>query len=273
MDWIIGAVGACLVAGAAYAKRSLSASGAIAAVLMGTIYYGAGDLFWFGLLLLFFITSSVLSKVKQAEKRQAEQMYEKTGRRDAMQVLANGGIGMILCLGNYFWPSPIWFGTFVGVMATVTADTWATEWGSLSRKPPRSITTWKPLPAGTSGGVSLRGSAAAVVGAGMIGTAGAVLLYWTGAGPHWPLWAWIPAGALGGTFGAFVDSYLGATVQVMYRCQVCGKSVESRVHCGQPTVRYRGWPFMNNDWVNLLSSAAGGGLALGIMILAGRWFG
>ncbi len=273
MDWIIGAVGACLVAGAAYAKRSLSASGAIAAVVMGTIYYGAGDLFWFGLLLLFFITSSVLSKVKQAEKRQAEQMYEKTGRRDAVQVLANGGIGMLLCLGNYFWPSSLWFGLFVGVMATVTADTWATEWVSLSRKPPRSIVTGKVLAAGTSGGVSLRGSLAAVVGAGMIGTAAAVLLLWMDNGPDWPLWAWVVAGGLGGTFGAFVDSYLGATVQVMYRCPSCGKSVESRVHCGTNTVRYRGWTFMNNDAVNLLSSAAGGALALAVMVLAGRWFG
>lgn len=273
MDWIIGAAGACLVAGAAYAKRSLSASGAIAAVVMGTIYYGAGNLFWFGLLLLFFVTSSVLSKVKQAEKRQAEQMYEKSGRRDMMQVLANGGIGMLLCLGNYFWPSSIWFGLFVGVMATVTADTWATEWGSLSRTPPRSIVTGKVLEAGTSGGVSLRGSLAAVVGAGMIGTAAAVLLISTDSAPDWPLWAWIPAGALGGTFGAFVDSYLGATVQVMYRCPSCGKSVESRTHCGHDTVRYRGWALMNNDAVNLLSSAAGGALALAVMILAERWFG
>ncbi|WP_172252471.1 DUF92 domain-containing protein [Saccharibacillus deserti] len=273
MDWIIGAAGACLVAGAAYAKRSLSASGAIAALIMGTVYYGAGDLFWFGLLLLFFVTSSALSKVKQAEKRQAEQMYEKSGRRDAVQVLANGGIGMLLCLANYIWPAPVWFGLFVGVMATVTADTWATEWGSLSRRPPRSIVTGKPLPAGTSGGVSLRGSLAAIVGAGMIGTAGSVLLLWMDNGPDWPLWAWIPAGAIAGTFGAFVDSYLGATVQVMYRCPSCGKSVESRIHCGTSTVRYRGWPLMNNDAVNLLSSAAGGALALAVMILAGRWFG
>ncbi|MDO3408975.1 DUF92 domain-containing protein [Saccharibacillus sp. CPCC 101409] len=273
MDWIIGAIGACLVAGAAYAKRSLSGSGAIAAIVMGTIYYGAGDLFWFGLLLLFFVTSSVLSRVKQAEKRQAEQMYEKSGRRDAMQVFANGGIGMALCLCNYWLPSPVWFGLFVGVMATVTADTWATEWGSLSRKPPRSVVTWKPLPAGTSGGVSLRGTAASAVGAGMIGAAAAVLLGWTGTGPDIPLWQWIPAGLVGGTLGALTDSYLGATVQVMYRCPSCGKLVETRQHCGTPTVRERGLSVMNNDAVNLMSSVCGGALALGMLTLAGRWFG
>lgn len=53
MDWIIGAVCALIVAGAAYAKKSLTLSGCLAAVIMGTIYYGAGNLFWFGTLLLF----------------------------------------------------------------------------------------------------------------------------------------------------------------------------------------------------------------------------
>lgn len=53
MDWLIGAVCAAMVSAAAYRRRSLSESGAAAAILMGTIYYGAGNLFWFGTLLLF----------------------------------------------------------------------------------------------------------------------------------------------------------------------------------------------------------------------------
>lgn len=55
MDWIIGAVCASMVAGAAYAKKSLTLSGCLAAIMMGTIYYGAGNLFWFGTLLLFLL--------------------------------------------------------------------------------------------------------------------------------------------------------------------------------------------------------------------------
>lgn len=90
MDWIIGAVCAFIVAGAAYAKKSLTLSGCLAAVLMGTIYYGAGNLFWFGTLLLFFITSTLLSKYRKERKQELEKSYAKTGNRDAGQVFANG---------------------------------------------------------------------------------------------------------------------------------------------------------------------------------------
>ena len=59
----------------------------------------------------------------------------------------------------------------------------------------------------------------------------------------------------GGLVGAFADSYLGATLQVMYRRRVCGKSVEVSHHCGEDTVRARAW--MSNDAVNLVSSLLG----------------
>ncbi|MGG6314578.1 DUF92 domain-containing protein, partial [Paenibacillus macerans] len=63
-------------------------------------------------------------------------------------------------------------------------------------------------------------------------------------------------------------SLLGATLQGMQRCTVCGKEVEVAAHCGRDTVPLRGLGWMNNDMVNLLSSLASGLLAWGIgMIL------
>lgn len=78
MQWVIGALGALIVAGAAYWKQSLSLSGMIAAVVMGTIYFGAGNAFWFGILLIFFITSSLLSKLHHDNKAELELTYAKT---------------------------------------------------------------------------------------------------------------------------------------------------------------------------------------------------
>lgn len=72
MDWLIGAAGALIVAGAAYRKRSLSESGAAAAILMGTIYYGAGNVFWFGTLLLFHNVYTSLPVRETAEGRLGE---------------------------------------------------------------------------------------------------------------------------------------------------------------------------------------------------------
>ncbi|WP_442789539.1 DUF92 domain-containing protein [Paenibacillus sp. CAA11] len=268
MSWLFGAAGAILVAGAAYWKKSLSLSGALAAVMMGTIYYGAGNLFWFGLLLLFFVTSTLLSKWRGDRKEELEKSYAKSSTRDAGQVFANGGVGMLACLGCWIWPSELWAYGFVGVMATVTADTWATEWGGLSRRPPRSVLTWRPLPPGTSGGVSLLGTAAAAAGGLLIGGAGWLLGTWT-AVVSGSATLWLLVGGIGGLAGAMADSLLGASVQRMYRCQVCGKLVEVQTHCDHPTVFYRGMNWMNNDAVNLISSLAGGGIGIWIGSIAG----
>ncbi|MEC0201721.1 DUF92 domain-containing protein [Paenibacillus lautus] len=265
MDWLIGAAGALIVAGAAYRKRSLSESGAAAAILMGTIYYGAGNVFWFGTLLLFFITSTLLSRYGKQRKADLEKSYAKTGRRDAGQVFANGGIGMVLCLLNAWFPSELWVFLFIGVMATVTADTWATEVGSLSRKPPRSVMNGKVLTAGESGGVSWVGSTAAAIGSILIGAGGWLLAGWSGMNAE--ILPYVLAALAGGLVGAFADSYLGATLQVMYRCRVCGKSVEVSHHCGEDTVRTRGAAWMSNDAVNLVSSLLGGAASYGIAVL------
>lgn len=256
MVWLIGALCALAVAGAAYRKRSLTLSGAAAAFVMGTIYFGAGNLLWFGILLVFFVSSSLLSKFKQANKAELEKSYAKTGTRDAGQVFANGGAGMLLCLFHAIWPHPGWIYAFIGVMAAVTADTWATEWGGLSRRPPRSVLTGKIVPPGTSGGVTLMGSFAAAAGGLLIALFGWLFALLSGTDVFWGgLWL---AGLTGGLAGAFADSFLGATVQVMYRCPVCGKDVEVLEHCGQPTRRIRGWRWMNNDEVNFISSCIGG---------------
>ncbi len=271
MNWIVGALCALIVSGAAYKKRSLSFTGMLAAFVMGTVYYGAGNLFWFGILLLFFVSSSVFSHFRGDRKAELEKSYAKSGRRDAGQVLANGGLGMVVCLGNLFWPDPAWAYFFVGTMAAVTADTWATEWGGLSKREPRSILNGRRVPPGTSGGVTLLGSTAALAGAACIGGAAWLLRMWTGddayseVGPALlALVKWGLIGGISGLAGAFADSWLGATVQHMQRCVVCGKEVEVAEHCGQGTVHLRGYRWMDNDMVNLLSSLAAGFLAWGI---------
>ncbi|MFC4767335.1 DUF92 domain-containing protein [Effusibacillus consociatus] len=172
IDLALGFLGSLGIAGLAYRKRSLSGSGMLAAILVGTVLYYCGNLAWFGTLISFFISSSLLTKWKQKTKEKVEESYEKTGRRDAGQVLANGGIGVLLCVGNYLWPHPLWWSAYIGVMAAVNADTWATEIGGLSRKPPRSILTGKKVPAGTSGGISSLGLSASMLGGLFIGTPG-----------------------------------------------------------------------------------------------------
>ncbi|MDK8182470.1 DUF92 domain-containing protein [Paenibacillus sp. UMB4589-SE434] len=267
MDWLIGLAGSIIVAGLAYRKRSLTQSGALAAVVMGTVYYGSGSLIWFGLLLTFFITSTFWSKWNKRKKSRFDQIYKKTGERDAHQVMANGGLGMLLCVCNAIFPHPGWLFSFAGVMATVNADTWATEIGSLSRSLPRSVLTGKRVPAGTSGAVSTIGTIATMLGAATIGGAAVVCLY-IAADPafsipyQWSLLILIGiCGTVGGIVGAFTDSFLGATIQAAYHCEKCGANTERTTHCGQPTTLVKGFRWMTNDIVNGVSSVFGGVIA------------
>ncbi len=271
----IGLIGSLAVAGAAYWRKSLSGSGFAAAVLLGTLMYAAGSLAWFGTLIVFFITSSVLSKWKSRKKAAAESGYAKSGRRDAGQVLANGGVGLLLCLAYALWPHPVWWAAYVGVMATVTADTWATEIGGLSRTQPRSIVSGRRVAPGTSGGITPLGLGASAAGGLLIGgTAWTLAALQPGAGavigtaePAFGLLPLLLIGVLGGLTGSLLDSWLGAVVQVMYRCTVCGKEIEKNRHCKAAAVRYRGLAWMTNDAVNGLSSLIGGAVAAAVSLL------
>ncbi|TVY06665.1 DUF92 domain-containing protein [Paenibacillus cremeus] len=266
LEVVIGLVGSLVIAGAAYMKRSLTLSGMVAAVILGTLMYAAGSLAWFGTLIAFFLSSTLLSKWKSRKKAALESGYAKSGRRDAGQVLANGGLGLVLCLGNAITPHPAWWAAFVGVMATVNADTWATEIGGLSRTLPRSIVSGRTVPAGTSGGITPLGFAASCAGGLFISA-----VAWALRAPAAPGYASTAAalallGLAGGLAGSLADSWLGAVLQAMYRCQVCGREIEKNRHCGTVAVSIRGAAFMTNDAVNMISSLIGGAVSLAITL-------
>ena len=157
----------------------------------------------------------------------------------------------------------MWFFACAGAMAAVNADTWATELGVLSPRPPRLITTGRPVEVGTSGGVTALGTAASLGGALIIGLCGGLSLLILGQG-----WAsgtvLLLAATAGGLAGSAFDSLLGATVQAIYWCDTCEKETERRVHrCGTQTRLVRGWHWLGNDLVNFIASAVGALVAAG----------
>jgi uncharacterized protein (TIGR00297 family) len=265
MDIWIGLLGSGAIAYAAYRKRSLSLSGAWAAVVVGTILFSAGSLPWFGTLIAFFLSATLLTKWKSKAKAELEANYEKTGRRDAGQVLANGALGVLLCLCDAVWQDPLWWYAFLGAMATVNSDTWATEVGGLSKRPPRFILNGKRVLPGTSGGVTPLGLLASLCGGLFIGGVAWMLAFLTGAQMSLPVLLLICGAA--GLAGSFFDSLLGATCQAMFQCPVCGKETERREHCGGQTAVLRGISWLNNDLVNLTASVFGAGVALVLSFL------
>ena len=253
-----------LIAWLGYRRESLSGSGVVGAMLIGTLTFGLGGWTWGLLLIGFFVTSSALSHYRGRDKEHLAEKFDKGGRRDLGQALANGGWGAALVLLQPLFPAygALLFAAYVGTMAAVNADTWATELGVLSRTEPRLIATGRRVPVGTSGGVSALGSGAAFLGAlviaGLAVVVRAIHAWATGSGEAMSLLWLLPAGVLGGLAGSFLDSLLGATIQGIYYCDVCQKETERRVHrCGHETRRIRGWRGLDNDGVNLICSVAG----------------
>jgi uncharacterized protein (TIGR00297 family) len=249
----IGFLLAALIALAGRLARSLSPSGAIAATIVGTISVAAGWT-WGALLIVYFAASTALSHLGRAQKEsRTASLIEKGGARDAAQVLANGATFAVAALFVLIEPDARWIALGAGSLAASAADTWATEIGTLYGGSPRSILTWRVIPVGTSGGMSLIGTLAAIVGAVFVALAAAAL-GWT--------WAVCRSVMIGGFAGALFDSLLGATVQTRRWCDACNRETERLVHdCGAQTRTRRGVSWMNNDIVNLLSNIVGGLLA------------
>lgn len=262
--WLL--LGLLLSAGMAllgYWRQALSVSGAVGAILVGTLIFGLGGWEWGLLLITFFVSSSWLSHYRKADKGQVAEKFAKSSRRDFGQALANGGLGAILAVVFARYPEPLLFAAFVGVMATVNADTWATELGILSRVPPRLITSGDVVVPGTSGAVTSLGIWASVAGAMLIGTVATALVQVRSllSANGWSLRAisYTLLAVVGGLAGSLFDSLLGATLQGIYYCDHCAKETESPIHhCGRPAQPLRGWGWLNNDLVNFLASLVGG---------------
>ncbi len=253
----------------AYRRRSLTRSGVAGAILTGTTTVGFGGWSWGLSLIFFFVSSSFLSHFREHDKAAvAEDKFSKGSERDIMQVAANGGIATLLAL---------WYGLstsstvrsiceagYIGAFATATADTWATELGTLSTQPPRLITTGERTTPGTSGGITIAGTSAATAGATALG-----LFYALLRGQRYFTFSLIAL--LSGLTGSLFDSFLGATVQAMYYCPVCKKETERHIHsCGTPTLPLRGIAWMNNDVVNFLTTAFGAVVAMSANTLVRR---
>jgi len=250
---IAGAVGAGIFAFAARRAGALSTSGAFSGTLAGAIAIAAGWS-WGLLLVAHFISASALSKL--GEKRKAQRIggvVEKGDRRDARQVMANGGVYALAAIAHIATGTNSWYAVGIGALAASAADTWATEIGTLIGHNPRSIVSGQRVPAGTSGGVSLIGT---------MGSFGGALFIAAGASiARWP----VPftAVVLGGLAGAMADSLLGATLQTRRWCDVCAKPTERPMHsCGNPTRRIGGLRGFDNDAVNAVSSGVGALVAL-----------
>lgn len=244
-----GVLLAGLVSTAARRVRTLTPGGALTATAVGAAVYAGMGVRGSAALLTFFASSAVLGRLPGGER--GAQL--KGRERDAWQVLANGGIPALIAASTLAAaPSAGVICRFGGAVAAATADTWATEIGSRYGGSPRSVTTFKRLEPGVSGGVTLVGITATAAAAGIIACVASP--------PDCRLGKRRLAASMlvGGIAGSLLDSLLGATIQEMRYCDACQRETEQLVHmCNTPTRHLRGYAWCSNDTVNTLAIGSG----------------
>ncbi|MBN1929843.1 MAG: DUF92 domain-containing protein [Chlorobiaceae bacterium] len=263
--FLLGGLFALLLAIFSIKVKFLNNSGATATFLLGTTIFGAGGIVWTVPLLTFYLLSSILSKLGHKRKAKFDLVFEKGSQRDAGQVYANGGVAWFMMVIYSLTGDPYIFFAYLGTLAAVQADTWATEIGTMWPNPKaRLITTFKEVPVGTSGGVSIPGTSASFVGSLLI-CSSAVLMNLSWIDQVGIVQSLLVIG-VAGLFASLVDSFFGATVQAQYYDPIREKVTE-RTHSIAPdgsrvtNELLKGYHFVNNDLVNTLCAVSGSAVA------------
>lgn len=278
-------------------KRSLSPSGALAAFVVGFTMMSV-PLRVFGIsLIVFYIAGSIATKRGKQVKVTLEEGHQEAGYRSASQVLCNSlsaltaaflwdgmlnanSLSGFILFGLMQAQTPYDFAAWcpmlppeggrwsrillfftLGHFACCLGDTLASELGILSRSKPILITTWKPVPPGTNGGMSLFGTIWSLVGGFVMGLTMALSLLWQSPACR-DSWAevLVPSvlyGMLGGGFGSLLDSLLGATVQrtrLSERTKKILTDESGKPLQGDDVKVLSGRNILSNNQVNLLSS-------------------
>jgi uncharacterized protein (TIGR00297 family) len=180
-----------------FVSKSVNPSGMIAGFVLGTLIYAF--LGWQGYLLLlaFFVLGTALTKLGYQQKAAEELAQEEGGRRGARHALANTGVAVVCAVLAVTTPYPVFFAVaFAAAFATAAADTAGSEIGQLWGRRTYLPTTFRPVPRGTEGAVSLEGTVAGILAGALLGCLGAAV----------GLYAW--PGALVVTVAAFLGTTL-----------------------------------------------------------------
>ncbi|KPM05684.1 hypothetical protein QR98_0041520 [Sarcoptes scabiei] len=232
-------------------KRNIDLTGALAGeiiillflgVLIGISMFLSNYIAATVLVTCYFSTSKV-TKIGEKIKESFEVDFKKNGQRNWIQIISNLGIANIAVLTravffglgekridllnpNNYWSSWLDLSIFFSIAAAL-GDTFSSEIGSVlsdRNTEPFLITTFKRVPRGTNGGVTIHGLIAACAGGLLIGLSSFIsttFLTYTNdfsssessyiqTTPQWPLLHFC---LYSGLFGSILDSYLGATLQ------------------------------------------------------------
>ncbi|CAM3806491.1 DUF92 domain-containing protein [Mucilaginibacter galii] len=186
--------------------KKLTAWGAIAGGLCALLAFAGAGFTGIGMMTAFFVAGTAATSWRRADKKKLETTEADHAGRNAGQVLANSGVAAIAGALALLFPAYInwWSLAIAACFSSATADTLASELGTLYGQRFYNIITWKPDQRGLDGVVSLEGTFLGVLGSVLI-----ALMYYAGFGGAWYIMIIVVAG----TAGNLADSILGAVLE------------------------------------------------------------
>jgi len=184
--------------------RGVSVSGAIAgAVICFVLFVGAGPGGFVALVSVFILTW-ISTRLGYGQKQKLGTAQNREGR-SASQVLANLSISAVCAACFATTGNAAFLLATSAALSEAAADTVSSELGQAGSAKARLITTWKLVPAGSDGGVSVIGT--------LGGIAAAVLVTLVSVGVGMFPLKQTAASVMAALFGMIADSYLGATLE------------------------------------------------------------
>ena len=232
------------IAGVAWRARWMDLAGAVSAVVIGvaiTIGLGLPGL---AVMVAFFVIGTAATKLGYRIKAARGIAQEKGGARGWRNAWANGGVPAFLALlAGAATARPGAGGlallltvAYAAAVAPAAADTCSSEVGKAYGRRTFLITTLRPVKPGTEGAISLEGTLGGLAGGAVVGAVGALVgLY--------PLSCAVIVAAAG-LLGSLAESVMGTVAE------------------------RKGW--MGNDLLNAFNTAAGAGIAVGLVWIAHR---
>jgi uncharacterized protein (TIGR00297 family) len=225
-------------AAAAFAMRTVSATGVAAGIALGTLIWWALDWRGWAVLAAFFALGSALSRVGWSAKAAAGLAEANEGRRGARRALAKVAFPALVATAHALDPRSFLPVVFLSAFGTALADTAGSEIGQVYGRRPVLLPTFRPARVGEEGAVSVEGTLAGVAASLLLGALGWAVGLAPGIGAHA---LWIVAAA----------AFVGTTVE-----SIAGAALERRGVVGKD---------FTNALNTLVGGAAGGALAAAVL--------
>ena len=222
--------------------------GAFLSSFIGATFYYVGGIYSFlfviGLYVVLLIIHLIRKKVKFVDV-----VTKKTGAKDVIQVLANGGFSLVFLFLALFLKQDIYILMALLVMLAAFSDSIASDIGTLSKGKVYDVFKGKETVNGLSGGVTILGTVSMAIFSFAFSYLATFIL--------WGICI----------LSVSFDTFLGSVAQAKFKCDKCGLILEKEVHCDTPTTLVSGFKWLNNDLVNLFSSLLTFGLSFILLVV------